>query len=379
MLPYVNKEIIIFITSLLLIGIATAIDLTVPYLTKIAIDDGISANKDPIVLVDKGGVVIEGQKYKKIKATELGDISDVYYLKYSDGQNYLVSDNEILSITKDQYLRFREADKSLVFRITLILIGLLVVKFIFSFASVYMLSVASQNIIYSIRSDLYEHMLSLSLKFFDRNPIGRLVTRVTSDMDNISKLFTDVLITVLKDLFLIGGAVFVMLSLDYKLGLIAMATLPLVILISMIFRHFARSVQRDVKIKLAKINASLSESINGMNLIQIFNREKLSQEEFDIKNRDFLKTSLQETKLYALFRPGIHLMSGISLGLILLFGGFSSVSGVLEIGVLVAFFQYINHLFRPISDLAEKFNIFQSSMASSERVFMLLQVLERQQ
>jgi ATP-binding cassette, subfamily B, multidrug efflux pump len=171
---------------------------------------------------------------------------------------------------------------------------------------------------------------------------------------------------------LIGGAVIVMLSLNWRLGLLALATIPFVLIISGIFRVNARRIQRAVKVKLAKINSYLAEAVSGMKLIQIFNREKLSQNEFDDLNKDHLKSSIDETRVYAMFRPGIHLFSGISLGLLVVFGGWLSIEGSLEVGILIAFFQYINHLYRPISDLAEKFNIFQSSMASSERVFMLL-------
>ena len=346
--PYIKKQLFIFILCLVLIGVTTAIDLFVPYLTKVAIDDSIGAFGSPI------------------------DIDGAIYHLEKDGENiYLVSDSSKELLTFSEYLSYRAEDRALLKKISILLVIMFLVNFVFSFANVYLLNLASQKIVYEIRSDLYKHMLTLSLSFFDKNPVGRLVTRITSDMDNISKLFTDVLVTVIKDIFLIAGAAVVMLSLNWKLGLIAMATMPFVIGISFIFRHYARIIQRDVKVKLAKINSYLAESINGMKILQIFNREELSRSEFDEQNMDYYKSSMDETRIYAFFRPGIHLMSGISLGLILLYGGFMSLDGVLEVGILVAFFQYINHLFRPISDLAEKFNIFQSSMASSERVFML--------
>lgn len=362
--PYIQKQLFIFIICLLLIAVTTAIDLIIPYLTKVAIDESIGAFGSPIILVDG--------EYKKLKTGSDTGEHVVYHLEKKDKDIYLVSDKNRRVLEFKEYLDLRTSDKSMLKQISLFMVVIFVVNFIFSFANVYLLSYASQKIVYSLRSDLYQHMLKLSLSFFDKNPVGRLVTRVTSDMDNISKLFTDVLITVIKDIFLIIGAVVVMLSLNWKLGLVALITLPFVIFISLIFRHYARIIQREVKVKLAKINAYLAESINGMKIIQIFNRENLSRKEFDEQNSDYLKSSIDETRIYALFRPGIHLMSGISLGLILLYGGFLSLEGTLEIGILVAFFQYINHLFRPISSLAEKFNIFQSSMASSERVFMLL-------
>ncbi|QEN04926.1 ABC transporter ATP-binding protein [Thiospirochaeta perfilievii] len=362
--PYIKKQALVFVTCLFLIGAITGIDLLVPYLTKVAIDQSIGAFDSPIVKVD-------GRFVKLGLDEELGD-REVYRLEKDGDGIYLVSNEYRKILDFKEYLDLRANDKSQLKKIAVIMFTLFIVNFIFNFANVYLLNFASQKIIYVLRSDLYSHILKLSLSFFDKNPVGRLVTRVTSDMDNISKLFTDVLISVIKDIFLIVGTVIVMLTLNWRLGLVAMISLPLVIFISFVFRHYARIIQREVKVKLAKINAYLAESINGMKVIQIFNREDLTIKEFDEQNVDYFNSSIDETRVYALFRPGIHLMSGISLGFILLYGGFSSLEGSLEIGVLVAFFQYINHLFRPISSLAEKFNIFQSSMASCERVFILM-------
>lgn len=369
--PYLKKEILVFVICFILIGATTAIDLIVPYITKVAIDESIG-NFDNPVIESSDGVEINGQKYKKVDDNDVSRSDRVYYLENIDGDIFLTSDGFSQKISFTQYSLLRLKDKEMLKNLSLLLIGLLILNFIFSFVNVYLLSYGAQKIVYNLRSDLYNHLLKLSLHFFDKNPVGRLVTRVTSDMTNISQLFTDVLITVIKDVFLIAGTIIVMVSLNWRLGLTALATLPFVLIISTIFRVYARRIQRDVKVKLAKINSYLSESINGMKIIQIFNREKLSTKEFDEQNKDHLKSSIDETKIYAFFRPGIHLMSGISLGLIVLVGGLFSIDGSLEIGIVVAFFQYINHLYRPISDLAEKFNIFQSSMASSERVFLLL-------
>ena len=364
--PYLKKELLIFIVCFLLIGAITAIDLVVPYLTKVAIDKSIGAFNSPIVKEDG--------KYLKIDKSEIGKYNGyvLYHLEKIDKDIWLVSTDSKNLLTFKEYLGLRVNDKLLLKKIAFFMLLLFVLNFIFNFANIYLLTYASQKIIYVLRSDLYKHILNLSLSFFDKNPVGRLVTRVTSDMDNISKLFTDVLISVLKDIFLIIGAIVVMMSLNYKLALVTFISLPVVIALSFVFRHYARLIQRAVKVKLAKINAYLAESINGMKIIQVFAREDLSINEFDEQNKDYYKSSMDETKIYALFRPGIHLMSGISLGFLLLYGGLTSLEGSIQVGVLVAFFQYINHLFRPISSLAEKFNIFQSSMASSERVFLLM-------
>jgi len=231
---------------------------------------------------------------------------------------------------------------------------------------------ASHKIIYDLRSDIFEHIQNLSLSFFDNNPVGRLVTRVTNDMKNIAELFTTVLVTTLKDLFLIFGTIIVMLSINFELALVAFSTIPIVLIISYFFRIKARKIQRQVKKRLARINATLAENINGMSIIQIFNRENFIYQEFKRINESYFQASLNETKLYAIFKPSMNLIYSISLALIIWYGGGQSINQAIELGVLVAFIQYLNQFFRPIFDLAEKFNIFQSAMASSERVFMLL-------
>lgn len=186
-------------------------------------------------------------------------------------------------------------------------------------------------------------------------------------------MFTDVLVTALKDLFLIFGTIVVMIVMSPKLALIALSTLPIVLGAAYIFRIRARLVQRRVKTTLAKINATLAENINGMKIIQIFNREDLTQREFDTINNVHLKASIEETRLFAIFRPSMNLIYTISLSLIIWYGGGQSIQNAIELGVIVAFTQYIQQFFRPIFDLAEKFNIFQSAMASSERIFLLLE------
>lgn len=384
--PYLKKQSGKFILCLILVALTTGADLLLPYMMKVAIDDSLAAVETPVRKLEDvhaDAAFIEGSYYiKELKEGPgkrlLGDEGEIpaatgpeYTIKERDGERYLTGPGLDVLLTKEQYLQLRSRDFSLLSRIALLVVILLGFNFVFGFLNVYVLHNASQKIIYSLRSNLFAHIQKLPLSFFDKNPVGRLVTRVTNDMKNISQFFTDVLVTVIKDIALIGGTVAVILSMDLTLGIAGLLTFPFVILISSVFRVKARKVQRAVKVKLARINSYLSESINGMKIIQVFNREKLSFKEFDEQNRDYLKSSIDETRVYAVFRPGMHLMYAVSLALVVGYGGFRALEGDVELGILVAFFQYIHHLFRPISDLAEKFNIFQSSMASSERIFML--------
>lgn len=396
---YLKPQLFKFLFCLVLIVLMTGIDLSVPYLTKVAIDENITTYDEPMVLseekINEETFSVNNQFYTKVSKVEtdgnyeystLIRYEDQYYLVDGRVENYSEKDyelsNNILTgneesfsterLTEEEYQLFRENDKSDLIKIGLLLLGLLLLNYIFSFINMITLHYASQKIIYDLRSDLFEHIQNLSLSFFDNNPVGRLVTRVTNDMKNIAELFTTVLVTTLKDLFLIFGTIIVMLSINFELALVAFSTIPIVLIISYFFRIKARKIQRQVKKRLARINATLAENINGMSIIQIFNRENFIYQEFKKINESYFQASLNETKLYAIFKPSMNLIYSISLALIIWYGGGQSINQAIELGVLVAFIQYLNQFFRPIFDLAEKFNIFQSAMASSERVFMLL-------
>lgn len=396
---YLRPQLLKFLFCLVLIVLMTGIDLSVPYLTKVAIDENITTYDEPMVMseekINDESFSVNNLFYTKVSKVETDENHEYSTLIRYEGQYYLVdgrvknysekdyelinnslTNNEenfsIKKLTEEEYQAFRENDKSDLIRIGLLLLGLLLLNYIFSFINMITLHYASQKIIYDLRSDLFEHIQNLSLHFFDNNPVGRLVTRVTNDMNNIAELFTTVLVTTLKDLFLIFGTIIVMLSINYELALVAFSTIPIVLIISYFFRIKARKIQRKVKKRLARINATLAENINGMSIIQIFNRENFIYQEFKRINESYFQASLNETKLYAIFKPSMNLIYSISLALIIWYGGGQSINQATELGVLVAFIQYLNQFFRPIFDLAEKFNIFQSAMASSERVFMLL-------
>ncbi len=405
LIKYAKAQWLILLLSILMMLFITGVDLVIPYVTKIAIDDYITPVSQTVYLSDPGdnrtdfvssgkGVVFPGliertfdrtvyENKGQIYKTESGFLlidgtsknlsssgADVVITPGTiniDGKNYSTT-----PLTESQIANFKTYNKSQITLLTLILGGILLLNFAFSFAHTYLLNYASQKIVYNMREQLFNHVENMSLSFFDKNPVGRLVTRVSNDMENINEMFTTVLVTSLKDFLLLFGTVVVMAAINFKLTVVCLSTIPLVLISAQVFRTKARAVQREVKIKIAKINATLAENINGMKIIQIFNREKSIFEDFDVINKDFLKSSVQETKVYAIFRPTMNLAYSISLSLLLWFGGGDAIMNLVELGVLVAFITYTQQFFRPIMDLSEKFNIFQSSMASAERIFMLL-------
>lgn len=388
----------LFIFCILLLGVTTAVDLSKPYLIKMIIDDHVIPYDRPMYPVysdsETEDHVFNDIRLEYGKKSSFDNRSEVYQiLKVKDNYyfiegylndydqdlikldgNTVIYNNqsyETILLTSEEYQAFREYDKSGIVQLALTFLGLLVMGFIVNFVQIYILHYVSQKQIMNMRRDLFAHLENMNLGFFDKNPVGRLVTRVTNDMKNINDMYTNVLVNSFKDIFLLLGTIIIMVSINWKLALISLSTVPFILFAAYIFRIKAREAQRAVKVKLARINATLSENITGMKIIQIFNREKEVFDEFDEINKDHLTSSLKETLIYAIFRPTMNLTYSVSLALLLWFGGGQAIQSTVELGVIVAFINYTEQFFRPIFDLSEKFNILQSAMASSERIFML--------
>ncbi len=229
-----------------------------------------------------------------------------------------------------------------------------------------------QRVMLDLRAQVFGHLQRLDLKFFDRNPVGRLMTRVTSDIEVLNEMFTSGVVTIFGDVFTIGAIVTAMLLLDWRLALVTFAVLPFVVLAASLFRRKVREAYRDIRIRLARINAFLQERITGVGVVQLFGRQDATARRFARINDDHLEAHLRSITYYALFFPVIELLTAVAVALILWYGGLQAMAGTITIGVIAAFLQYVRRFFRPIQDLSEKYNILQSAMASSERVFRLL-------
>jgi ATP-binding cassette subfamily B protein len=229
-----------------------------------------------------------------------------------------------------------------------------------------------QRVMKDLRNEIFGHLQKLDLKFFDRNPVGRLMTRVTSDVEVLNEMFTSGVVTIFGDVFTIVFIMAAMLVMDWRLALVTFSVLPLVFAAAWLFRVKVRDAYRDIRVRLARINAFLQERITGMTVVQLFRQEEPSRERFHEINDSYLEAHLRSITYYAIFFPMIELFSSIALALILWYGGASALEGTLTIGVIAAFLQYARRFFRPIQDLSEKYNILQSAMASSERIFRLL-------
>jgi ATP-binding cassette subfamily B protein len=248
----------------------------------------------------------------------------------------------------------------------------LAAKFLTEFVQSLMLQRTGQRIMFDMRMEIFTHLQRLSPSFYDRNPVGRLITRVITDVDVLNELFSSGLVSVFGDIFTLLGIIVAMLLLDWRMALVTMTVIPLIGLVTAIFRARARDSYRRVRIAIAKINTFLNEHISGMSIVQLYNRERKSAAKFAGINEEHRLANMASVLAYSWFYPVIELLSSIALGLIIWYGGGQMIQGAMELGALVAFIQYSERFFRPIADMSEKYNILQSAMASSERVFTLL-------
>jgi ATP-binding cassette subfamily B protein len=235
-----------------------------------------------------------------------------------------------------------------------------------------MMQWTGQKVMFDLRSQLYRHLQRMDISFFDKNPVGRLVTRVTTDVDALNEMFTSGVVSIVEDVFVLAAILGVMLMKNWRLALIAFVVLPIIIVATQIFRKAVRDSYRRIRVAIARINSFLQEHVSGIVPLQLFNRERKSYEEFEAVNAQHMEAFKDAIMAYALYYPVVETLSSIAIACVLWYGGHSVLAGITTLGVLVAFMQYAQRFFRPIQDLSEKFNILQSAMAAAERVFKLL-------
>jgi ATP-binding cassette subfamily B multidrug efflux pump len=276
----------------------------------------------------------------------------------------------LIKIAIDQYVAIRRLDG--LGGLAALYLIVLTVAFVSEYLQTWTMQLTGQRIMFDLRMAIYAHLQRLDLRFYDKNPVGRLMTRVTSDVDVLNDLFTAGVVTVFGDLFALIGIMVMMLAMNWRLALVAFAVLPLVGFVTQWFRRNVRDSYRVVRGWIARINAFLQENITGMTTVQLFGRETLNFARFDEIDRRHRDANLVSIFYYAVFYPAVEAISALASALIIWYGGGSVARGTLTLGALVAFLQYVQRFFRPISDMSEKFNVLQSAMASSERVFKLL-------
>jgi ATP-binding cassette subfamily B multidrug efflux pump len=249
---------------------------------------------------------------------------------------------------------------------------LLLVSFGLEYTQTYLMQWTGLKVMFDLRSQIFRHLQHMHIGFFDKNPVGRLVTRVTTDVDALNEMFTSGVVAIFEDVFVLAGIVLIMLGMNWWLALITFSVLPLIFWATMVFRKSVRDSYRRIRTAIARINSYLQEHVTGMVVLQLFNREKRAYRSFDRVNAQHMDAYKDAIMAYALYYPVVEVLSSIAIAMVIYFGGFGVLRGAVTIGVLTAFMQYAQRFFRPIQDLSDKYNILQSAMASSERVFKLL-------
>ncbi len=256
--------------------------------------------------------------------------------------------------------------------ISLIYLAVLTVGFTVQYVQIRIMQRVGQQTMYDMRSEIFRHLQRLPMSYFDRNPVGRLVTRVTTDVDALNDLFAAGVVTMINDFILLVGMAAYLFHLDRRLAVVALSVLPFILVVTLVFRKYVREANRKIRTAIARINAFLQEYISGMSVVQLFNRERKAREEFSRRNRDHMLAYKDAILAFALFYPAVEILSVIAIAFIYWAGGLRVLTGTVTLGYLTAFTMYATRFFRPIQDLSEKFNILQSAMASSERIFKLL-------
>ncbi|MGD8962286.1 MAG: ABC transporter ATP-binding protein, partial [Desulfobacterales bacterium] len=374
LLPFVSAYRSLILYSILLILGITALDLALPYVTKIAIDHYIVPQTSSAKTANSQG---DGHPKRYLKLDLEDPRQRAVVEKYSalfqlEGRTAIISFDALKKIETSDLKMLRQNDVAGLGKMTLVFLAIVFVNFILNFSQKMIMEYCGHMIMHDLRMKLYTHVQNLAIEFFTRNPVGRLVTRLTNDVQNMHELFTSVISLVFKDIFLLIGIAAIMLVLNWKLALASFAVLPIVFYASAIFSVKARDVFRTLRIKLAEINTRFAETIEGIGVIQLFVQESKNYQKFRRLNHENYQAGMRQIHVLAIFMPIIELVGVVAIAVVIFYGGSRVLADALSLGTLVAFISYIKMFFRPIRDLAEKYNILQNAMSSAERILLIL-------
>jgi ATP-binding cassette, subfamily B, multidrug efflux pump len=300
-----------------------------------------------------------------------------YYMVSRDGEALAMTKGAFSALSPEARGDLRREDLAGINRNVLRFLGLLFGVLVFTFVQVYLLAYLGQRLMRDLRTQLFTHTINQSMSYLNKNPVGKLVTRSTNDVETINELFTNVIGNLLKNLSIMIGVVITFFLMNPRLGVLATATLPPVLLVTVVFRRRARDAFRAVRRQVSRLNAFLAEHLAGIEVVQMFVQEERTNREFDEQNEELMKANLGEMYVFATFRPLIDLLSSVSIAFVIYYGGAFVLQGVVSLGVLIAFLNLVRQFYRQVLDISERFVVLQSAMAGSERVFALLDEEER--
>lgn len=404
LLQYLKPHKWTMLISLCLVLVLIGTQLLKPIVIGQAIDQYISGYQKPFVEVEKGSKETVNYKGKQLSSYEVGEKESTYYQLYLYQDQYYMfrldhyNESKQLQeqkinanregnqlrikldgkervgslLTREENKEIRKLDYLGILHKSMIYCLMLVIGFLSMLLEIWILQKMGQQIIYTIRKEVFSHLYTLSIDFFNHEPVGKLVTRVTNDTEAVNELFTSVLIKVFRNSVMIIGYAVVMLSINVKMTGYAFLMLPIVGGLTYLFRKLSRKAYRIVRNRLTDINTFLSENLSGMKLIQIFTKEKDKEDEFKEKSNLLYKAHFREIMTFAIFRPSIYLLSVVALIIIIFVGSKMHLQGIITVGTLFVFITYIRSFFEPIQELTEQFGTLQSSLASAEKIFHIL-------
>jgi ATP-binding cassette subfamily B multidrug efflux pump len=416
---FIRPHWVLMALSLLFVLIMAVLDLLIPYLTKEAIDRYIVPSAREVVLKNNGTVeeerlrsrygvhliprkekgrfllppeILRSMDRKEMALFQKSGLlsESKYYLfiprrpgdevllkKYPScfersDSHWFISFDHMRELKKEDLLILRARDIEGISFIAFLIVAILIIHFGLNFLQVYAMEMAGQKMVHDLRMKLFSHLQNLSVSFFDKNPVGRLVTRLTNDIQNVHEMFTSVLVYLFKDILLLIGIIILLLYLNWEFALVSFSLIPLIFITTLFFSHRARDAFREIRSKIAQMNAFFQENFSGIKVVQIFRREEENGRRFHKINEGHYLANMRQIFIYSLFVPLIDFLGSGAIGLLLWYGGGQVIQETITLGVLVAYLSYIRMFFQPIRDLSEKYNILQSAMASLERIFSLL-------
>ncbi len=413
---FVRPHLRVLVTAVVALGVATAAELALPVVIQRAVDQDLLAEYlrgdpdevadiaerhpgvDPVVIGDRGYVLessltaLAGVDKRELQQTgvlsershyvfRLQDTDDravvaahpdIFTVGGDDARYAAVATEDLPVLTAAERRAIRSADLEAISKKSMLFLALLLGVFVFTFAQVYLMAATGQRVMKDLRTRLYDHVIRQRLSFLHRNPVGRLVTRITNDVETINELFTNVLANLLKNVSIMVGVVITVFLLSRRLGLIVVSTLPPVLLVTWFFRTYARNAFRNVRLWVSRVNAFLSEHISGMTVVQLFTQEGRIGELFRKRNESLLGASLGEMYVFATFRPIIDLFSSVSIAVVVYLGAASVLEGVVTLGMLIAGIELVRRFYRQLMSISEQFVVLQSALAGGERILELL-------
>jgi len=358
---YIRKYKFLLFLTFLTLAFATIIELALPFLIRYGIDE--------VINVSHTFNVTQGTQNQFVE-----DENGSYTLEKRNNNYYMVNNEtgEVIEVPPEEYAEYFDSAIRRIRLFSMAFIVILAGQFFLNYAQVFSANLVGQKVIYNLRKDLFSHILRLKYTFFEKNPPGKVTTRVVNDTQNLSDFFSDVVTSLLKDIAIIIGVIVLMMVLDFKLSLYTMAMFPVIIVSVIIFRYFDRKAYDKVRTRVSALNSYLAENLSGSTVTKLFNQEERKRKEFDYMSTKVYKANVEQMYVFAIFRPLMSLLQYFTISLLLWFGSILLTDGQTTFGTIYAFTSYVDMFFRPLFDLAEKYDIMQSAFASAGKIFKIM-------